>query len=581
MNKPIAVGRQSRIGWLGLVALAVAIGYTGIRMRRQAQARRWQDHLDRPSIRKALVTGASAGIGQAYADQLAKQGYRLVLVARRAERLKTLAEKYQTIDGVTVEVLPADLSTEAGIAKVEQRLAVGDIDFLINNAGYDVFGPFAQIPIDKNLGLIRCLELATVRLTRAALPGMLERRRGAVVNVSSIGAFSPKRKDAVYVASKAFVNRFTESLALELKGSGVRVQALCPGFTLTEFHDAPEYASYPIKDRVPGWLWMKSEQVVQASLQALGEDSVVCVPGIKNQWIAASAQSGLSQFLMRFFGSFFSKIQLPGSQPQAALNLLACPNCHGRLVCHNTQTGEGLACSACHKTFPIEAGIPRFADYRSLNGLDRRFAGLYDWFSIIYRLFSKVAFAFIGMSEDQARFEILDQLDPCGNVLEVSIGPGVNLPYLREYPAVREIFGLDLSNGQLARCLSFARKNSWPVNLYQGNAEALPFQDNAFDSVFHIGGINFFNDKSKAIAEMIRVAKPGAKIVICDETERGARGYELTLPGFKQSFKGEREPVLPPVNLVPPEMEAVKLDETIWKGWFYSLEFRKPADGSL
>ncbi len=188
-----------------------------------------------------------------------------------------------------------------------------------------------------------------------------------------------------------------------------------------------------------------------------------------------------------------------------------------------------------------------------------------------------MAFAILGTTEDQARFEIMDRLEPHGKVLEVSIGPGVNLPYLREFPAVRQIYGLDLSNGQLARCRSFARRKGWPVDLYQGNAEALPFQDNAFDSVFHIGGINFFNDKHKAITEMIRVAKPGAKILICDETERGARLYEVTLPGFKQSFKGEREPVKPPVDLVPREMEAVTLDETTWNGWVYSLEFRKPV----
>jgi ubiquinone/menaquinone biosynthesis C-methylase UbiE len=233
-------------------------------------------------------------------------------------------------------------------------------------------------------------------------------------------------------------------------------------------------------------------------------------------------------------------------------------------------------CDNCAKDYPIANGIPHFAGYESLTGLDRRFAGLYDWFSIFYRLFSKAAFAFIGTTEDKARFEILDPLEPCGKVLEVSIGPGVNLPYLREYPAVREIHGLDLSNGQLVQCQRFAQHNNWPVGLYQGNAEALPFQENAFDSVFHIGGINFFNDKMKAIAEMIRVAKPGATIVICDETERGARGYEITLPGFKQSFKGEREVVVAPVDLVPTEMEEVKLDETVWKGWFYTVEFRKP-----
>ncbi len=183
------------------------------------------------------------------------------------------------------------------------------------------------------LDLIRCLELATVRLTRAALPGMLERRRGAVVNVSSIGAFGPKRLDAIYVASKAFVNRFTESLALELEDSGVRAQALCPGFTQTEFHDAPEFAPYHIKERIPGWLWMKPEQVVKDSLQALGENRVVCVPGIKNQLIAAAAQSGLSRFLMRILAGFFAKdpmgqvsagsrarpARLPGMSRQAPL----------------------------------------------------------------------------------------------------------------------------------------------------------------------------------------------------------------------------------------------------------------------
>lgn len=94
--------------------------------------------------------------------------------------------------------------------------------------------------------------------------------------------------------------------------------------------------------------------------------------------------------------------------------------------------------------------------------------------------------------------------------------------------------------------------------------------------MFHVGGINFFNDKGKAIRELIRVAKPGAKIVICDESECGARGYELALPGFKASFQGKRAPVRPPVDLVPPEMEAIHLDENAWKGWFYILEFRKP-----
>jgi ubiquinone/menaquinone biosynthesis C-methylase UbiE len=383
--------------------------------------------------------------------------------------------------------------------------------------------------------------------------------------------------DGTYVASKAFVNRFTESLALELVGTDVRAQALCPGFTLTEFHDAPEYAAYHIKERIPAWAWMQPEQVVAASLRALGENQVVCVPGALNQGIALAAQIGLSQSLMGLLSSFFHRVLPAGSAPQPDLNLLACPDCHSRLSLRGDWQDGSLLCPNCARGFPIRAGIPHFAEYTTLGGLDRRFAGLYDWFSWVYRLFSKVAFAFIGTTEADARFEILDKLEPCGKVLEVSIGPGVNLPYLRDYPAVQEIHGLDLSNGQLARCRSYAQGRGWPVTLYQGNAEALPFQDNSFDSVFHVGGINFFNDRQKAITEMIRVAKPGAKIMICDETERGARGYELTLPGFKSSFQGKRPPVQPPIDLVPAGMQDLKLDETAWKGWFYCLEFRKPA----
>ncbi len=577
MGKRTLSNQQKRMAFLGILALAAGLSYAGLRTQRKAQTKRWQNHMNRAAARTALVTGASAGIGKAFAERLAQIGYHLVLVARRAERLDSQAAEYRSRYGIRAEALPADLSTETGIAKVEQRLSAEDIDLLVNNAGYDVFGSFAQIPIEQNLALLNCLELATVRLTRAALPAMLERRRGAVINVSSVGAFGPKRKDAMYVSAKAFVNRFTESLALELKGSGVRVQALCPGFTLTEFHDAPEYAPYRIKERIPGWLWMQPEQVVVESLQALGEDRVICVPGIKNQAIVFSAQSGLSKLLMRILASFFPAVQREGEVLEANLDLLACPDCDGSLIIEGDRQSSSLTCPACQKNYPIIDGIPRFTEYASLTGPNRGLAGMYDWFSFFYRAFSKIAFAFIGTTEDQARFEILDKLEPCGSVLEVSIGPGVNLPYLREYPAVRDISGLDLSNGQLARCQSYAQRNHWPVALYQGNAEALPFHDSVFDRVFHLGGINFFNDKHKAITEMIRVAKPGAKIVICDETERGARGYELALPGFKQSFEGKREPVKPPVDLVPPEMKDVRLDETAWNGWFYTLEFRKPT----
>mgnify|MGYP001072965347 CR=1 FL=1 len=265
---------------------------------------------------------------------------------------------------------------------------------------------------------------------------------------------------------------------------------------------------------------------------------------------------------------------------RSSLALLACPECLAGLNLQAAQVDPvldgSLHCPACQKEYPIQQGIPHFIQAADLNGLNRRFAGLYDRFAWAYPPFLRIAFAIIGISEERARREILDRLEPGGGkVLEVSIGPGGNLPFLVNRPDVGQVYGLDISLGQLRRCQAYVRRKGWPVDLFLGNAEALPFQDGAFDSLVHIGGINFFNDKKKAIDEMIRVVRPGARILIGDESERGAKGYEGTIPGFSQSFKGKRAPVVPPVDLVPPEMREVRLFEA-WKGWFYCLEFRKP-----
>ena len=207
------------------------------------------------------------------------------------------------------------------------------------------------------------------------------------------------------------------------------------------------------------------------------------------------------------------------------LSLLACPVCHSRLSFEGTPQNPiragHLRCLSCSKNYIVEDGIPHFIQPAQLTGLNRRFSRVYDWFSWGYRAFSKIAFAYIGMDEGTARHEITERLEPrSGKVLEVSIGPGVNLPYLVGRADVGEIFGLDISPGQLRRCQNYAERRGWQVELFLGNGEQLPFQDAAFESVFHVGGINFFNDKKAAIDEMIRVAKPGARILICDETER-------------------------------------------------------------
>ena len=179
---------------------------------------------------------------------------------------------------------------------------------------------------------------------------------------------------------------------------------------------------------------------------------------------------------------------------------------------------------------------------------------------MIYTAFSKVGFRLLGTTDSQARQELLARLEPKGGkVLEVSIGPGINLPYLLKMPTVGEVYGLDISIGQLNRCQALIRRKGWSVDLFLGNGEELPFKDNSFDSVFHIGGINFFNHQQKAIDEMIRVAKPGTKIIICDENESGASWYEKFLPGFKSAFHGQREAVIAPVKLVPTSMLEVNL----------------------
>jgi ubiquinone/menaquinone biosynthesis C-methylase UbiE/uncharacterized protein YbaR (Trm112 family) len=228
-----------------------------------------------------------------------------------------------------------------------------------------------------------------------------------------------------------------------------------------------------------------------------------------------------------------------------ALDVLACPNCHGMLISLSLAGGEAYRCPACQKDYPVVNFIPHFIEPDEITGWNKRLAGMYDWFSWGYRAFSKIAFAFIGMTEEQGRREITDRLEPQGGrVLEVSIGPGVNLPYLVGRTDVGEIYGLDISLGQLNRCREYVAHQGWDIQLQLGNAEQLPYQDNTFSGVFHVGGINFFNDKQKAIAEMIRVAKPGSRILICDEKEQAAKAYERLIPGFMKNVGKEREAVV-------------------------------------
>ena len=223
--------------------------------------------------RLALVTGASSGIGEAFARRLSRDGFDLILVARRHEPLEQLARQ---LGGA--ETLAADLSLEEGLARVEARIASApDLELLVNNAGFGTKGRFWETSLEGQDRMHRLHVMATMRLSRAALAAMVPRGRGAVINVSSVAGFGQSPNNVSYCATKAWMNRFTEGLDLELRGIGspVRVQALCPGFTVTGFHDAMGMS----RDGIPSWMWMRADDVVDASLRGLERGRLFVIPG--------------------------------------------------------------------------------------------------------------------------------------------------------------------------------------------------------------------------------------------------------------------------------------------------------------
>jgi short-subunit dehydrogenase len=226
----------------------------------------------------ALVTGASSGIGEAFARRLARDGYKLAVVARRANLLERLATELAEEYGVEVEVLVADLATDEGISKVEDFIAKTPVHMLVNNAGFSVDGSFMEADFTGQLNMVTVHDIATLRLTRAALPGMLKRGAGSIISISSMGGLVPAPYSVTYNATKAFLVMFTECLSQELKGTGIRVQALCPGFTHTGFHTAMGAVR-----KLPEMAWMNPGDVVEESLAALEKGKIIFIPGRLNR----------------------------------------------------------------------------------------------------------------------------------------------------------------------------------------------------------------------------------------------------------------------------------------------------------
>lgn len=247
----------------------------------------------------ALITGASSGIGAAFAHQLAADNYHLILAARREEKLNALATEIQTKHAITVKVLPADLTQPNDVKRVvEQIKTCKDLALLINNAGFGISGNFWNVKIQNHLDMIQVHDIATVQLTYAALPGMLDRHTGAIINVSSIAAFVARSSGTMYHTTKAFLNAFSEGLHTELRGSGIKVQVLCPGFTITGFHDTPEYKNFR-RSSLPKFAWLTAGQVARESLSDLQKGKLISIPGAFYRWFVFFVTNPLTGPLLR------------------------------------------------------------------------------------------------------------------------------------------------------------------------------------------------------------------------------------------------------------------------------------------
>ncbi len=227
----------------------------------------------------AVITGASSGIGEVFARKLAARQHDVLLVARRRDRLEPLCAELQRDHGISANFLEADLAEPDALEAVAVRLASEPrLALLVNNAGFGTKGRFHEAPYEDQARMHRLHIDAILRLTRAALPGMVSRNSGAIINLSSVAAYARTPGNVSYCATKAWVSAFTEGIYLEMRnlGSNVAIQALCPGYTYSEFHDVLKVDRSSIAGKS---LWMSAEDVVEASLQALPSRRLFVIPG--------------------------------------------------------------------------------------------------------------------------------------------------------------------------------------------------------------------------------------------------------------------------------------------------------------
>ncbi|MGD9153745.1 MAG: SDR family NAD(P)-dependent oxidoreductase [Gammaproteobacteria bacterium] len=236
----------------------------------------------------ALITGATSGIGAAFARALAKQNYNLIITGRREDKIKVLAQELMRENSINVEVIIAELANDKDLAELIKTIKkLDNLAILINNAGFTKGNKFYEEDIITYENMMKVHALATMKLTYAALPSMIANKMGTIINVSSIMSFFPYFRQSIYTATKAFVSLFTESISLDLKNTGVQVQVLCPGLTLSDLHERIGLDVRKLAKK-RAWLWkppMKAEEVVEKSLKYLQKNKVICIPGFFNKLI--------------------------------------------------------------------------------------------------------------------------------------------------------------------------------------------------------------------------------------------------------------------------------------------------------
>ena len=250
-----------------------------------------------PTRPVALVTGATAGIGLSFAEELARRGFDLVLVARGADRLEEIAAQVRAEHGVAVEVLAADLADRDQLARVEQRLSDGSqpVDLLVNNAGFGLKQPFADNDVEDEQRMLDVLVVAVMRLSHAATQTMLDRGFGGIINVSSVAGYLPR---GTYGAAKAYVTRLSLWADATYRDRGVRTMALCPGFVKTEFHGRMDVS----RESAPSWLWLDADKLVREALDDFDDGKALSVPDLRYKAIATLAQHVPAGLLSRFQG---------------------------------------------------------------------------------------------------------------------------------------------------------------------------------------------------------------------------------------------------------------------------------------